>query len=812
MNNFLLEARLAFRTLTRQPGFAVTVILTLAVGIGTSVAFFGYASYFLAPTIDAPEPERVVHVYTGTKEAPDGANSYLDWQDLRAGGGKAFSELPAFQVFGSTLVSREQTLHAWGTGVSGDYFSLFDKPAHAGRLLGPDDDRPGAERVLVLNYFYWKKHFGGDLSMLGATVALEGKKPYRIVGIAAEGFQGAGLATSIYIPLATSEGLLRGLDERASRRLQVLGRLRPGVPLDSAKATLTALARGLDEAHAEAEPRLISLAPVTEADAALRADPTVRAAMGLLIAVGLLQLLACANVANLVLARTVGKRREMAIHAALGAGQLRIGRRLLSEALLLSTLGGLLGLGLARGITKMIEHYLLQAVPVGLGDFSSGSSLIADPRRTATFFVALCLGTAVLVSLAPLGQVLRRNLMGALKSRGEGDGGGRAFSSRNLLVVAQVALSVVLLLAAGLLMRTNFEVRGQELGFNPDGLTLVTLHIPTLRSADNTVGLEMYGNILDRVRDLPGVTAAGLAWRVPLSITNTTDPISLPGSEEKVAVAINVVSPEYFDALGLRLVAGRNFASGDRQGNTAGAVLLNQAAVDKFFPRRQPLDQWLNVAADDVPGGQAEVVGVVANSRFGRLTDPIKPLAYFPFAQRFRQRMTLMVRASGPVARPLTELLRRDFPDVAVVDAQPMSEQVRRAAADPKMNADLAGGFGLFGLGLAALGIFSVLTFTVNRSGRAIGIRMALGATSRDIGLWVLGGAGRLVAVGLGIGLAASWALSRLLESLLYGVRAKDPLIALGVVAVLGTVALVAALLPASRAARIEPVRALREE
>lgn len=810
MSNLLLEARLTLRGLTRQPGFALTVIVTLAVGIGANVAFFGYASYFLAPTIEAPDPGRVVHVHTGTKEAPDGANSYLDWLDLRAGSARTFAQLPAFQIFGSSLVAQDQTVHAWGNGVSGEYFSLFDRPAHLGRLLNLDDDRPGAERVLVLNYFFWKKHFGGDAAVLGRTVSLEGKKPYRIVGVAAEGFQGDGLATAIYIPLATAEGLLRGLDDRSSRRLMVLGRLQPGVSLEAARATLAALAHGLDEAHTESEARQISLAPVTEASAALRADPTVRAALGLFIAVGLLQLLACANVANLVLARTVAKRREMAIHAALGAGRLRIGRRLLAESLLLSTVGGLLGLGLARGINKVIEHYLLQGIPVGLGDFSAGSGLVADPRRMTMFFAALCLGTAVLVSLAPLVQALRRNLVSALKSHGEGDRAGR-MQFRSLLVVVQVALSVVLLLVAGLLARTHFEVREQDLGFDPDRLTLVTLHIPTLRSADNTEGLELYQNILARVQTLPGVSSAGLAWRVPLSITNTTEPVSLPGSEVKEAVAINIVSPDYFEALGLNLVAGRNLNSGDRP-DGAGAVLLNQAAADQFFPKSQALGQRLAVDADDVPGGQVEVVGVVANSRFGRLTDPIKPLAYFSVAQRFRQRMTLMVRASGPVARPLTELLRRNFPDVAVVDAQPMSEQVRRAAADPKMNADLAGGFGLFGLGLAALGIFSVLSFTVSRSGRAIGIRMALGATPRDIGLWVLSGAGRLVAVGLGIGLAASWVLSRLLESLLYGVHAKDPVIALGVVALLGTVALVAALLPASRAARTEPVRALREE
>lgn len=811
MNNLLLEARLTLRGLTRQPGFALTVIVTLAVGIGANLAFFGYASYFIAPTIEAPEPGSIVAVHTGTREEPDGANSYLDWQDFRSGGARTFAQLPAYQVFGATLVAKEQTLHAWGTGVSGDYFSLFGRPAHLGRLIGAGDDRPGAERVLVLNYFFWRNRFGGDPAVLGRTVALEGQKTYRIVGVAAEGFQGDGLATSVYIPLATADGLLRGLEERSSRRLMVLGRLRPGVSLDSARATLAALAHGLDEAHAEAEPRRITAKPITEPDPSVLADPTARAAKGLLIAVGLLQLLACANVTNLVLARTIAKRREMAIHAALGAGRLRIGRRLVLESLALALVGGLLGLALARGITRVIEHYLLQGVPVGLGDFSSGSSLIADPRRMAWFFAALCLGTALLVSLAPLAQAMRKDLAGSLKSHGEGDGGSRRFEFRSLLVIAQVALSVVLLLAAGLLVRTHFEVRRQDLGFDPARLTLVTLHIPTLRGTDNTKGLALYQDILRQVQALPAVQSAGFAWRVPLSITSSTEPVSLPGADEKVPVSLNVVSPELFATLGVRLVSGRGFSNADRP-EGAGVALINQTAARKFFPNGQPLGQRIRVAADDVPGGQVEVVGVVADSRFGRLTEPIRPLLYYPYAQRFKQRMTLIVRANAPLERELAELLRRSFPDVAVIDFQPMSEQVRRAAADQKMNADLASGFGLFGLGLAALGIVSVLSFTVNRSGRAIGIRMALGASHRDVMLWVLAGAGRWVAAGLGLGLAASWALSRLLEGLLYGVRARDPVIALGVVALLGSVAFVAALLPAQRAARIEPVRALKEE
>ncbi len=811
MHDLLLEARLTLRGLARQPGFASTIVVTLAVGIGANLAFFGYASYFLSPTIDAPEPERVVSVHTGTKESPDGACSYLDWLDLRAGTAKTFSQTSAAQVFGSSLVAKEQTIHAWGTAVSGQYFPLFGKPARLGRLIAPSDDQPGAERVLVLNYFFWRNRFGSDPTVLGRTVSLEGQRTYRIVGVAADGFQGDGLATSIYVPLATADGLIRGLDDRSSRRLSVLGRLRPGVTIDAARSTLSALARGLDQEHPEADPRLVSTRPVTEPDPSVLADPTARAATGLLFAVGLLQLLACANVTNLVLARTVARRRETAIHAALGAGRWRIGRRLLVESLALSLAGGLLGVALARGITRVIEHYLSQGVPVGLGDFSAGSSLIADPRRTAWYFAALCLGTALLVSLAPLAQALRKNLVGALKSHGEGDGGSRRLDFRGLLVVTQVALSVVLLLAAGLLVRTRFEVRSQELGFDPTHLTLVTLHIPTLRGGDNTKGLALYDDVLRQVRTLPAVESTGFAWRVPLSITNSTELVALPGADHKEAVSFNVVSPEYFETLGVRLVSGRRLSNADRS-EDATVVVLNQAAAQQFFPDGQAIGRRLEVTTDEVPGGQVEVVGVVANSRFGRVTEPIRPLIYYPCAQRFKQRMTLMVRASAPLERPLAELLRRSFPDVAVIDFQPMSEQVRRAAADQTMNADLASGFGLFGLGLAALGIVSVLSFTVHRSGRAIGIRMALGANARDVMLWVLKGAGRWVAAGLALGLLASWPLSRLIEGLLYGVPARDPLTAAGVVVLLGAVALAAALGPATRAAHIEPVRALKGE
>jgi putative ABC transport system permease protein len=811
MESLLLDLRLAIRSLGRRPGFAAGVVLTLAVGIGINVAFAGYLGYFVWPTIDAPEPERIVRLHTGTAQDPSGANSYPDWLDIQASN-EVFSPLVAYRAFGSALATREKTLHAWGTAVSGDYFQLFGKKAHAGRLIEASDDRPGAERVLVLNHFFWRKHFGSDLGILGQVVQLDAKRTYRIVGITTAGFQGDGLATSIYVPLATAEGLLRRIDQRDSRGLQGLARLRSGVSLATARAAMVAIGRGLDEAHPESEPRQLRLAPITEANPAYLAEPAVVAAKGLMAAVGLLLLLACANVANLMLARSVSRRRELGIHAALGASRLRIGRRLLAESVLLSTLGGILGLGLARAITKVIEAYLLLGVPVGMGDFSAGSTLIADARTMTLFFLAVCLGTGVLVGLAPLSHALRQNLVLALKSDGQGDRPGRKLGLRQLLVVTQVALSVVLLLAAGLLLRSFWTVRGLDLGFDARGLTLITLHMPTERSRDSLAAQRIYHEVVERVRALPGVSGVGTAWRVPTSNLFSGDRVSFPHSRETADVNLNVIGPGYFETLGIELLAGRTLNADDRQG-APGAVVINQAAAEKFFPGRSAVGGRLTIARDESGGdGNYEIVGVAPSTRDARLTDPIQPLLYFSAAQRFRNRMTLIVRATGSPARPLAELLRQSFPDLAVVDLQPFAEQLRRSGADQRMNADLASGFGFLGLALAGLGIFGVMSYTVSRSGRDIGVRMALGATARDIRRWVLRGAGKLVAAGLALGVAATWALSRLLASMLHGVSPRDPATLFAVVAILGAVAFVAALVPALRAARIQPVRALRDE
>lgn len=811
MNDLLVDLRFALRSLLRRPGFAAVVILTLAVGIGVNAAFFGYLSYLLWPTVEAPEPERIVRLYTGTEQQPTRPNSYSDWLDVEASS-DVFAPLASYRMFGSALADRAQTLHAWGNAVSGGYFALFGEKAHLGRLIEPADDRPGAERVLVLNHFFWRQRFGSDPTVIGRTVELDGRRAYRIIGVAREGFQGDGLAASIYVPLATTEGFLLNLDKRDFRGLHALGRLRPEVSLEEARAAMTAIGRGLDEAHLETEPRRLSLMPVTEASSEVLADPLVTAAKILMAAVVLLLLLACANVANLMLARAVARRREMGIHAALGAGRLRLGRRLLIESLVLSGLGGVLGLGLARAITKVIERYLLQGMPVGMGDLSAGSSLVADPQRMTFFFVTACVATGVAIGLAPLSHTLRSDLVGALKSDAAGEGPGRRLGLRQLLVVAQVALSVVLLLGAGLLMRTLWQVRTVSPGFDTRDLMLTTFHLPVERTLDSAEGRKLLGDVLEQVRGLPGVSAASLVQRIPLSVATPSTELSFPGSGEAATVNANFVSPGYFATLGIPLLIGRDFDASDRR-DTPGVVVINQAAAEKYFPGRDPLGEHVvDSGATARENGSYEIVGVVADTRYTRLIDPAEPLFYFAVEQRFRQRMTLVARSAAPLARPLAELLRERWPDLAVIDLQPFSEQMRRALADQRMNADLAGGFGSLGLGLAGLGIFSVMSYTVSRRGREIGIRMAIGASTQEIGRWVLGGAGRLVGAGLVVGLAAAWALARLLESMLYGVTARDPMTFVVVAVVLGGVAFLAALLPARRAARIDPIRALRGE
>jgi predicted permease len=810
--NSLFDLRLAVRSLVKRPAFSLIVILTMAIGIGSNVAVFSYLSYWIWPTMDAPRPHELVRLETRFEGERTIPNSYPDWLEVQ-GENRVFDQLAAFRLFGSSVRSQEQTLHAWGHAVSGDYFALFGAQPEVGRLIQPTDDREDAERVVVLNHLFWTRHFGADASVLGRTVYLNGRLPYTIIGVAPPRFQGQGVGTEIYVPLATAEEIIPGLDNRQVRLVQSIGRLSPDVTIERARASLTPLASGLDELYPEEESRQFKLTPISEPVVSILEDPIVFATKILMAAVALLLLLACANVANLLLARSEARSREMGILAALGAGRTRLSGRLLTESLLLSVTGGMLGLLIGYWSIGIIEYYLLQTVPVGMGTWGQSTRLIVDERAMILFAVGVSVATGLVFGLAPVTRVLRTDLVTALKSSASSPSGKKLLDMRRLLVVTQVALSVVLLLGAALLVQTLLAVHGQNIGFESRNLMLATVYMPADRSADDTEGVAAYEDILEATRAMPGVEAASLVQLIPLSWISRKTDVKLPHLSEPESTNYNVVGPDYFEAMKIPLLQGREFQERDRE-DSPGVVVINEAAARQWWEDRTPIGQRVSLrlgrGADQTKS--FEVVGVAADSRYERIVDPIRPQIYLTYKQRYRSRLTFVVRTSTPIASELRAELNRSYPDLAIIDLVPFSEQLRRSFTDQRMNADIASSFGALGLLLAATGIFSVMSYTVSRRRREFGIRMAMGGTALDMTRQVLREAGRLIALGVVIGLGAAWALAKILAGVLYGVSSNDPITFITVPAALAIIGLTAAWLPARRAAQVNPISALREE
>lgn len=848
IQRFVFDLRHAVRALRLRPGFSLLVVATLALGIGTSAAIFQYLGYFVWPTVQAPEPERVVWVYRATAEDPTGAFSHQEWRQLEAALletdlGDAFETLSARRVFGTSLRGSERTIHGWGRAVSGDYFATFARPPHLGRLLTADDDRPGAERVMVLSWETWTRHFASDPGIVGTSLVLDGGHAYTVVGVTQKGFQGTGLWVSLYTPLATTRQLILGADDPNFRRHVGMARLAPGVEAEAVEARLQTLADdfarragveprgdGAGAVGTGGEPALrIDLQPST-AITALPDDPYVDGARLMMWVVLALLALACANVANLFLARGADRTKEMAVLAALGANRRRLALRLLLESTILSLVGAGLGLALSTKVTKLLEGYLQAGLPIGFGEWASGSTLFTQNWRITLFVAGLTTGAAVLFSLAPMVQTFRLDLVSALKSETRGGtaaGGGRRLGLRKILAVTQVAMSAALLLTAGLLIRTLGAVNDVDLGFQPEGVSVAALHVPrgdleVAGDAGSPAGV--IETALRRTREIPGVESAGVVHRLPLSFAFPSLEVradAAPGvnsraeseAESEVVTAKaaeNIASEGYFETFGIPLQEGRPFAATDTN-EAERVVIVNRELAEQLWPGE-------SAAGRRLAWGEGEdteavtVIGVVANHRLATPTESVVPMLYRPFRQDDSRRLTLVARSRAPILQPMHRMLRSEFPDVSLIELVPFDKQRDVATATQRMNAELSGGFGLLGLILAGLGIFSVLAYGVARRSREIGIRMAIGARHTDVRTMILRESGRLLAAGLVVGCVAAFALGRVLEHLLYGVSAFDPLTYAVVAATLAAMGLVAAWWPARRASAVEPMEALRSE
>ena len=821
MSAWIHDLRHAARTLARRPGLVLAVVLTLGPGLGGTVAVFDLVNLVAWRPPPVARPGEVVALYTGNPQGPTGAwgrTSYPDYLAYRDAGA-SFAGLVAETGLTVELSSDQGSESVGARTVSGNYFQVLGVPAAHGRTLRPDDDSRSAAPVAVLGFALWQRLFGSDPTAIGGLVSLDGE-PFTVVGVASENFNGTRTGTwDLFVPAAMMPRLTAGrldlLGDHKIAAFNVLGRLRPGVAVAAAQAEVQTRATRLDLEHPLPNlARRITVTPASRVDPAWRQEltPTLQL-LGL--AMVLLLLISCANVAHLLLARAVTRRREAAIRRALGAEGSRLLRQMLTETGLLALLGGLWGLCLAFWARSLLAYYI-------------GDELARELRfdhRVLGLALLACLVATVLCGLVPALVQARTELVPALKS-GSGRAGGRPPRFGAALSVVLVALSALLLASTGLVARSLWNLRSVDLGIEPGDETLVYATVWGLPKRFPDAGRALYREVAERAAALPGVRAAGRAQLQPPVSSDLSIRFRLPGEAEAARRSrFNVVDGGYFEALGIPLLAGRLF---DRRDAADGAptVVVNRLLADQLWPDGEAVGR--TIAVEQLrpwdPGPELEVVGVVGSTRqhsprpgSGRaaVANAAEPLLNFSYEQRYRPILALVLRTTGDPA-PIMAALRREVraldPRIERLDVRTFDQHVWDGLEEQRLLTQALGIFAALGWFLAVVGVAGVMAFSVSRQTRAIGIRMALGARAGDVLAQVLRRGLRLTLAGLAVGLLGSLAAAPLLRHLLFGVAAVDPAVQAAVaLAILGSAA-AALYLPARRAAAVDPLRALREE
>jgi macrolide transport system ATP-binding/permease protein len=807
------DLRHAARGLVRRPGFAALAVASLALGIGANAVLFTWMkAVFLEPLPGVRDVSRLVAVQTTTRTEGVISISWPDFVDIRDRTQDVFSGLAVTRIDPVALGHAGGTDRVWSSLVSGDYFAVLGVRPELGRLLGPQDDRtPGDDPVVVLSHALWQRLFAGDAEIVGKSV-LVNARPFTVVGVAPPAFRGSdlGLAFDLWLPVAMHEVVEPGgprFAERGNHWLTGLARLKPGVDLDQARARLAVVARQLEQEYPSSKGNGLAAWPFAESPRGggriLRPILLVLAAVS-----GLVLLIACANVANLLLVRATSRRHEVAVRLSVGASRGQLVRQFLVEAILLSFLGGAAGLVLALwGKGLLLSFVPKTPFPVFLDTTVDG--------RVLAFALALSLVTGALAGLAPALQASRRDVVGSLREETaplvSGRRGGHV---RRLLVAAQVALSLVLLVGAGLLTRSLQHAADVDVGFDPHDVLLASVDLFTA-GFDRARGEAAIDQALERLRALPGVESVTVARHVPLSLGGGTNSSSIEvegfvAKESEPAWGyINFVGPDYFRTLGAMLVAGRDISKQDRQGAPEAAV-VNETMARRYWPGRDALGRRFRLGSHWL-----QVVGVVHDMKFRGLKEPEAPMFFLPVSQWYRPDVTFHVRAASDptlLAGPVREALLGLDPNLAPFGLRTLEETAAAASFQQRVGSHLLGILGAVGLALAGVGLYGVLSFLVAQRTREIGLRMALGGSPRDVLGLVMRQGMALAGVGIVVGLVAGLALARPLASLLVGISPGDPVTFVAVPVVLAAVALLACWAPARRAMRVRPIEALRYE
>ena len=808
METLWQDLRQGARSLIKQPTFTIVAVITLALGVGANTAIFSVVHAVLLQSLPYPDADRLVMVWETRRSNPSGQNvinmgNFFDWKEQN----RVFEDMAAF---GDTSVNltgggepEEIPMQVATTGL----FNILGVKPILGRSFAPDEGKPGQPGVIVISFGLWQRRFGGDPQVIGRKLILSGNEA-TVIGVMPAGFNWGANAGSLTTEMAKIWSPLQ-IDERnrprRGRGAMAVARIKPGVSLAQAQAEVSAIHSRIEQQYPEFNAGWgVNLVPLRTQFAG-----KIRLALLVLLgAVGMVLLIACANVANLLLARAAVRQREIAVRAALGANRGRIVRQLLTESLLLAGLGGLAGLTLAWWGTDL----LVSLAPPDLLNLPQ----VKLKAAVLGFTLGITLATGVIFGLAPAFEATRINLSESLKEGGKSAGGMRAQRLRNSLVVLEVALAFVLLVGAGLLIRSFAQLQGVDPGFNAQNVLTMSVGLPRSKYDNDQKRVNFFRQAVAQMQALPGVESAGAVNALPFASFHSGTSVDIEGRPllpvvQKLKTGVMVTDANYFRAMQIPLNRGRLFTD-QEAAEMRHVVVINETFARRHFPNEDPLGKRVTIYMKD-DNQPCEIIGIVGDSKHRGLDAEIGPMSYWPHPELASSRMTFVIRTRGDasaITSGARNVIRTLDPAQPVSDARTMESLIGTSMAGARFNTLLLTIFAVVALFLAGVGIYGVMAYSVTQRTREIGVRMALGARARDA-LWLVVRRGMTLALaGVAIGAAASFALTRLMETMLFNVSVTDPLTFAGIPLLLVFVALLACLIPSRRAAKVDPMVALR--
>jgi putative ABC transport system permease protein len=815
MGKLLQDIRYGIRMLTKNPGFTIIAVLTLALGIGANTAIFSVLDAELLRPLPFRDSGRLVSVATGNSRmhSSNGSASYPDFADWRSQN-QVFDKMAAHTEATFTLTEQENPAHLEGASVSADTFDLLGISPELGRTFQPGEDERNHHVVIISDHF-WKQQFGGDPGIIGRVITLD-NTGYTVVGVMPADFRyplqrEPEAIWSTLSPLNdTSDNAPPMVQHRGAHFLTCIARLKPGVTLAQAQAAMDVIASSLSKQYPDTN-KYMSVHLSSEQE---RLTGAIRPALlVMMIAVGLVLLIACVNVANLLLARATTRGREIAIRTAMGAGRVRVVRQLLTESLLLAIFAGVLGTAFALWGSDVLVRLSPENLP-RVGEIHIDGWALA-------FTASLSLLTGILFGLAPALQSTHSNIVEALKEGSLSTTAGRSrHGLRSSLVIVEMALALILLVSAGLLIRSLIRLQNVNPGFDPHNVMTASVDLPDAKYSDPKKA-EFFRELSPLLNALPGVQSAAAVFPLPMSGDEIRTSFQIEGrpvaKSDEPHTSVRIVTPKYFGTMRIPLLQGRDFTERDAANGTP-VVIVNQAFVQQFFPDENAVGKHIQAGISNLGPGTApmrEIVGVVGNVKFEDLTTEFSPESYIPYGQLQFGSVTIVARsAKDPegLAKPIASVVKSLDKDLPAYAPKTVEQYLDGTIAVPRFNTFLLAIFAALAMILTAVGLYGVISYSVAQRTHEIGIRMALGAQPGDMMRLVVGQGIRLAVFGVGLGLIAAFGLTRLLSSLLFGVSATDPVSFAVVVAMLFAVVLLACYVPARRAMRVDPMVALRYE